>query len=98
MGLGAGAASVERPTGQPMTLAGWSLHPSLSGSGWAALSVTVFSGWFVVTRFSVAHELRVWDVMALRFGGGTLVPFPALFGRVPGLPRGGWLEGLLFAA
>jgi drug/metabolite transporter (DMT)-like permease len=81
-----------------MTLAGWSLHPSLSGMGWAALSVIVFSGWFVVTRFSVTHELRVWDVMALRFGVGTLVLLPVLLGRAPRLPRCAWLEGLLFAA
>jgi drug/metabolite transporter (DMT)-like permease len=98
MELRAGAASVKRRTGQPIALPRWTLHPSLSGFGWAALSVTVFSGWFVVTRFSVTHELRVWDVMALRFGGGALVLLPVLFRRAPRLPGRAWLEGLLFAA
>jgi drug/metabolite transporter (DMT)-like permease len=94
----AGAASVEQPTGQPITLPGWNLRKSLSGFAWAALSVTVFSGWFVETRFSVTHHLRVWDVMALRFGGGALILLPVLFGRATRLPSRAWLEGLLFAA
>ena len=37
-----------------------------------------FSGWFVVTRFSVTHDLRIWDVKALRFGGGGLILLPVL--------------------
>ena len=94
----AGAASVERPTGQPITLPGRNLRKSLSGFGWAALSVTVFSGWFVVTCFSVTHDLRIWDVMALRFGGGALILLPVLFRRASRLPGRAWLEGLLFAA
>ena len=40
----------------------------LEGLLWAALSVAIFSGWFVVTRFSVTHELQVWDVTSLRRG------------------------------
>ena len=94
----AGAASMERPTGQPIALPGRNLRKSLGGFGWAALSVTVFSGCFVVTRFSVTHDLRIWDVMALRFGGGALSMFPVLLRRAPRLPRRAWLEGLLFAA
>jgi drug/metabolite transporter (DMT)-like permease len=94
----AGAASVEQPTGQPITLPGWNLRKALSGFAWAALSVTVFSGWFVVTRFSVTRHLRVWDVIALRFGGGALILLPVLFGRAPRLPSRARLEGLLFAA
>src|SRR5271168_3415729 len=94
----AGAASMERPRGQPITLPGRNLRKSLTGFGWAALSVTVFSGWFVVTRFSVTHDLRVWDVMALRFGGGALILLPVLCPRAPRLPGRAWLEGLLFAA
>ena len=89
---------MERPTGQPITLPGRNQRKSLSGFGWAALSVTVFSGWFVVTRFSVTHDLRIWDVMALRFGGGALILLPVLFRRASRLPGRAWLEGLLFAA
>jgi drug/metabolite transporter (DMT)-like permease len=94
----AGAASMARPTGQPIALPGRNLRESLGGFGWAALSVTVFSGWFVVTRFSVTHDLRIWDVMALRFGGGALILLPVLFRRASRLPGRAWLEGLLFAA
>ena len=69
----------------------------LAGFLWAALSVCIFSGWFVVTRFSVTHELRIWDIMALRFGIGGVLLLPFLLGRKAGLPRGAWREGLLFA-
>jgi EamA-like transporter family len=89
---------MERPTRQPITLPGRNLRKSLNGFGRDALSVTVFSGWFVVTRFSVRHDLHVWDVMALRFGGAALILLPVLFRRASPLPGRAWLEGLLFAA
>ena len=31
-----------------------------------------------MTRFSVTHDLRIWDVKALRFGGGGLILLPVL--------------------
>ncbi len=69
----------------------------LLGFAWSALAVLLFSGWLVVTRFSVTQDLRVWDIMALRFGGGALVllPFVLRSGHRP--PARGWLEGLLLA-
>ena len=94
----AGATSMARPTGQPIALPGRNLRKSLGGFGWAALSVTVFSGRFVATRFSVTHDLRIWDVLALRFGGGALILLPVSFRRASRLPGRAWLEGLLFAA
>ena len=94
----ADAASVERRTGQSITLAGWNLRPSLSGIGWAVLSITVFSSWFVVTRLSVTHELRMRDAVALRLGVGALLRRIVLFSRTPSLPSQAWLEGLSFAA
>lgn len=67
------------------------------GFAWAAITVAIFAGWFVVTRFGVTHHtLRVWDVIALRFGGGAILLLPALL--VPGrrLPPHLWLEGLFY--
>jgi drug/metabolite transporter (DMT)-like permease len=69
----------------------------LEGLLWAALSVVIFSGWFVVTRFSVTHELQVWDVTALRFGAGAVLLSPAVLRRGSRLPMSAWGEGLLFA-
>lgn len=69
---------------------------SLKGAAWALLSVLIFSGWFVATRFSVTHELRFWDVIVLRFGGGTLLLMPLLISRRQHLMRHG-REGLLYA-
>nr|WP_255592642.1 DMT family transporter [Bordetella sp. BOR01] len=61
----------------------------------ASASVLIFSGWFVVTRFTVTHQLRVWDVAALRFGAGAVLLAPILLRQR--LPAGAWLEGLLYA-
>jgi drug/metabolite transporter (DMT)-like permease len=69
----------------------------LAGFAWAILAVTIFSGWFVVTRFSVTRELRIWDITALRFGIGALLLAPAVLRRGSRLPIAAWREGLLFA-
>ncbi|GLK83047.1 DMT family transporter [Ancylobacter defluvii] len=69
----------------------------MTGLLWAALTVTIFSGWFVVTRFSVTRELGIWDIAALRFGIGALILSPALFGKGRTLPRAAWGEGFVFA-
>ncbi len=66
------------------------------GIGWSLLSVGIFAGWFVTTRFSVTHELRFWDVIALRFGIGAVLLLPVLLLRWQRLrARAG--EGLLYA-
>jgi drug/metabolite transporter (DMT)-like permease len=67
----------------------------VAGFLWATLSVLIFSGWFVITRFSVTRELEILDIMALRFGGGALVFAPMIF-RQGRLPAAAWREGLLF--
>jgi drug/metabolite transporter (DMT)-like permease len=81
-----------------LTPQGRNLRDILSGFAWAAVTVTIFAGWFVVTRFGVTHDLRVWDITALRFGVGALILLPVLFGRIGRLPTGAWIEGLLFSA
>lgn len=72
-------------------------RPLLPGLLWAGLTVAIFAGWFVVTRFSVTRELRLWDVTALRFGIGALLLSPALLRRGHRLPAARWREGLLYA-
>ncbi len=68
-----------------------------TGLVWAAVAVTIFSGWFVVTRFSVTRELGIWDITALRFGIGALLLAPVLLRRRTSLSKGAWAEGLVFA-
>ncbi len=68
----------------------------LAGLGWAALTVAIFSGWFVVTRFSVTRELQIWDITAFRFGVGAIVLAPAILRRGTRLPLSAWGEGLVF--
>jgi drug/metabolite transporter (DMT)-like permease len=67
------------------------------GIAWGALAVTIFSGWFVVTRFSVTRELRIWDVTALRFSIGAILLAPVILRRGSRLPVAAWGEGLIFA-
>lgn len=67
----------------------------MHGLAFAAISVLIFSGWFVVTRFTVTHQLRIWDVTALRFGAGAVLLAPILFKER--LPAAAWLEGLLYS-
>jgi drug/metabolite transporter (DMT)-like permease len=69
----------------------------LAGFAWAALTVVIFSGWFVVTRFSVTRELRIWDITALRFGIGAVLLAPAVLRRGSRLPVAAWREGFVFA-
>lgn len=69
----------------------------LRGFFWAGLSILIFAGWFVVTRFSVTRELRLWDVTALRFGIGALILSPVLLGGKRRLSAKEWREGLLYA-
>lgn len=67
------------------------------GLAWAAAGLLVFSGWFAVTRLVVTGDLRVWDVVALRFGGGAIVLAPVLLWQGRRLSRAAWGEGLLLA-
>jgi drug/metabolite transporter (DMT)-like permease len=69
----------------------------LSGFGWAALTVMIFSGWFVVTRLGVTRELRIWDIAALRFGIGAILLAPTVVRRGSRLSAAAWGEGLIFA-
>lgn len=68
-----------------------------AGIAWAALTVSIFSGWFVITRFSVTRELRIWDITALRFGIGALLLAPVLVLNRARLPRTAWRMGFVFA-
>jgi hypothetical protein len=77
------------------------LRPRLSrsmvaGFAWSALSVAILSGWFVVTRFSVTRELRIWDITPLRFGIGAILLAPAVLCRGQRSSLAAWREGLLF--
>lgn len=70
---------------------------TLRGFFWAGLSVMIFAGWFVVTRFSVTRELRLWDVTALRFGIGAIILLPVLLRSRRRISAREWREGLLYA-
>lgn len=69
----------------------------IAGILWAALAVSIFSGWFVVTRFSVTRELRSWNITALRFGIGAVLLAPVLSRRCADLSGAAWREGLVFS-
>jgi drug/metabolite transporter (DMT)-like permease len=69
----------------------------IRGFAWASLSCAILSGWFVVTRLGLSHNLQIWDVIALRFGEGAVLLTPTLlFGRSR-LPFRAWLPGIPLA-
>ncbi|CAN7649453.1 DMT family transporter [Bosea sp. LjRoot90] len=83
------------PRGRPAALDG--ARPSrklLAGFLWATLTVAIFAGWFVVTRFSVTRILNVWDLTALRYGIGAILLAPVLLRDLP--PRA-WRNGFVFS-
>jgi drug/metabolite transporter (DMT)-like permease len=90
-------------TQQPIVGTDCALRPAkpsrsiLRGVCWAGLSVMIFAGWFVVTRFSVTRELRLWDVTALRFGIGAAILLPVLLRGKRRLSAREWREGLVYA-
>ncbi|SFD51697.1 Threonine/homoserine efflux transporter RhtA [Bosea sp. CRIB-10] len=69
----------------------------VTGIAWAALAVLILSGWFVVTRFGMTRELRIWDVAALRFGIGALLLAPILVRSRARLSPAVWGTGFVFA-
>ncbi|WP_338419735.1 DMT family transporter, partial [Gemmobacter caeni] len=69
----------------------------LRGILWAAVALSILSGWFVVTRYSVTRALGIWDIAALRFGVGALLLAPVLLRRPGRLSRSQWREGFVFS-
>lgn len=76
---------------------GHGLRTVIYGSGWAALSLAILSGWFVVTRLGFRHELGVWDIIALRFGEGAIPLTPSLVVGKFRLPLRAWIRGIPLA-
>jgi hypothetical protein len=64
---------------------------------WGGLAVVVLSGWFVVARLGLRQDLRVWDVMALRFGEGALFLTPVLLVGPLRLRVQAWPSGIILA-
>ena len=67
------------------------------GMVWGSLAVAILSGWFVVTRLELRQGLRVWDVIALRFGEGAVLLTPALLVGPLRLRFQAWSQGIVLA-
>ena len=70
----------------------------IRGVVWGSLSLAILSGWFVVTRLGLRHDLRVWDITALRFGEGAVLLTPALIVGPLRLRLRVWSRGIVLAA
>jgi drug/metabolite transporter (DMT)-like permease len=70
----------------------------IRGVVWGSLSLAILSGWFVVTRLVLRHDLRVWDITALRFGEGAVLLTPALIVGPLRLRLWVWSRGIVLAA
>ena len=68
------------------------------GFALAFAALTIWAGWFAVTRFSLTRELGAYDIAALRLGVGALVLLPAFLRTARGIPRAAWREGAILSA
>ncbi len=68
------------------------------GFALAFAALTIWSGWFAVTRLSLTRELGAYDIAALRLGVGALVLLPAFLRSARGIPRAAWREGAILSA
>ena len=68
------------------------------GFALAFAALTIWSGWFAVTRLSLTRELGAYDIAALRLGVGALVLLPAFLRSARGIPRAAWREGVVLSA
>lgn len=68
------------------------------GFALAFAALTIWSGWFAVTRLSLTRELGAYDIAALRLGVGALALLPAFLRSARGIPRAAWREGAILSA
>jgi drug/metabolite transporter (DMT)-like permease len=69
----------------------------IRGVLWSVLSLLVLSGWFVVTRLGFQQRLDVWDIIALRFGGGAIFLLPFLLRGRSRLALAEWPRGIILS-
>lgn len=74
------------------------LSPRAQGTACALFAVAVWSGWMVISSYSVRGSLSAYDITALRFGTAGLLLLPVLWKK--GLRIGPWgrFGGLWMAA
>ncbi len=48
------------------------------GAAWGLFAISIWAGWFIVTRFSAASNLTAYDLVALRYGVTLVVLLPFL--------------------
>lgn len=68
------------------------------GFALAFAAMTIWAGWFAVTRLSLTRALGAYDITALRLGVGALVLLPAFLRGARGIPRAAWREGVVLSA
>ena len=68
------------------------------GAAMALVTVTIWSGWIVATRYAVTTVLTTGDVALLRFGIATIILSPVLMRQGFALKRVGVLNSVLMTA
>ncbi len=72
-------------------------NPRTRGIAYVLFAVVIWSGWMLLSRYSVRGSLTAYDITALRFGvAGTLL-LPVLIKKGLMLGPYGWKGSLLFA-
>jgi drug/metabolite transporter (DMT)-like permease len=70
----------------------------LAGAAWGVFAISIWAGWFVLTRLDTATHLSAYDLVALRFGVSAIVLIPIAIRMRFGLGYVSWRNALaLFA-
>ncbi len=73
------------------------ISPKLIGAGYVLVAVLVWSGWMILSRYSVRGSLTPYDITALRFGVAGIILLPVLWRKGLHIGPYGW-KGSLFLA
>jgi drug/metabolite transporter (DMT)-like permease len=76
---------------------GWTVSSTARGIACALVTVLIWSGWPIYTRFSVGHTLAPEDLVALRYTVGGLILLPVLLRGAGTLSGAQWSQGLFLA-
>ncbi len=72
-------------------------HPLLKGVAYVLLSICIWSGWMVVSRYGVKGTLSSYDITAIRFGVAGMILLPVALRRGLSVGPYGIAGGMLLA-
>lgn len=73
------------------------IPPRVQGVLYVLFAILVWSGWMILSRYSVRGTLTAYDITALRFGVSGVLLLPVLLKKGVAVGQGGKLSGMALA-